>query len=113
MGESGHLMLYNLLGRRIEFVQRVARTGQKILISGLVKDMIRDIHQNKMIVVFEGNRRVYLAFPSHIEWVGDSQCLVLEYGTAETDEAVADAPPDYEADDPLASHHSLKITILE
>ena len=111
--ENGHLMFYNLIGRTISFYHKIPRTGKKILISGKVVDMVRDIHINKMVFIFDGNKSAAIDFPSHIVWNGDHNSLTLEYGEVEDAGAIADSPPNYDDQDPLASHHFLKIQINE
>lgn len=113
MSGNGHLALYNLIGRRISFYHKLPRSCKKVLVSGLVSDMVRDIHAGKMVIIFDCNKRVSIDFPRCVVWDGDHNTLTLEYGKADDSEAIADAPPDYDNQDPLASHHFVKIQIDE
>ena len=82
MSENGHLKLYNLLGRKVQFTYRVPKTGHEIHVLGIVDDIIRDVHDDKMVIVVSGHR-YSIAFPDRIEWVED--ILTLEFGKQAVD----------------------------
>jgi len=55
--------------------------GKTHLIKGLVKDVVRNIHDNKMEFVMEDERKHGFNLPDKVYWDDEVRELVFEYGS--------------------------------
>ena len=85
MEVKDHLFLYEKLlwptSRTVDFDFLNPKTGKAIHIRGLVKDIERDIHKNKLDLIFDDNHKIGLLIPDGIRWDDTKSELVLEYGS--------------------------------